>query len=736
MRMKRFLFVLLAAVAALLLLAARPAPKRVRVACIGDSITYGMTLEDRETECYPARLQQMLGDGYTVGNFGKNGATLLRRGHRPYMEQAEFHAAMQWPADIIVIHLGVNDTDPRNWPNYRDEFVGDYLALIDSLRTVSPDARLIIALMSPLADRHRRFQSGTKQWHGEIQESIRTVAERSGAELIDFHTPLYPYPQHIPDAVHPDAFGASLLAKTVYQEITGDYGGLRLSALYTDNMVLQRGVPLDIHGTADAGEEVTVCLGRDVRKAVTGPDGRWSVVFGPLEAASGLDLAVSTKKRRLSFRNVAVGEVWLCSGQSNMEFTLGQTVSPEAALAAASDPDLRFFDRKARWRTDDVAWPVSALDSVDNLDYFRETAWRVGSPGTARDFSAVGYWFGRMLRDSLQVPVGLICNAVGGSTCESWIDRNTLEVAFPKILEKWLDNDFIQDWARGRAKKNLANRTGGSDRHPYQPCYLFEAGILPLDHYPVKGVVWYQGESNAHNYTAHEKLFGLLVDSWRAYWKQPQMPFYYVQLSSLNRPSWTWFRDSQRRLLESRPGLGMAVTSDLGDPTDVHYKDKKPVGLRLARWALHNDYGFTSLVPSGPLVRSAVADGSRVIVSFDDAAGLRAGEMPGHAGHDGRAVCWPGGATTVLSGQTPSAARKGSGCAEGKANPLLTGFEIAEYEGCFYPAQAEIVGETVVLTCPEVNHPKLVRYAWQPYTRANLYNGAGLPASTFRIEVH
>ena len=695
---KHFLPCLLLIPALLLFSAAKPVPAKVRVARIGDSITYGMTLEDRRTESYPARLQQMLGEGYEVANFGKNGATLLRHGHRPYMEQEEYRAAMKWPADIIVIHLGINDTDPRNWPNYRDEFVGDYLALIDSLRSISPKARLIVALMTPLADRHWRFQSGTRQWHDEIQESIRVVAGLSGAELIDFHTPLYPYPQHIPDAVHPDAFGARLLARTVYQEITGDYGGLQLSRLYTDGMVLQRDVPLDIHGVADAGEEVCVKLGREKHKVTAGPDGKWRVVLAPREAATGLTLEIATKARKLSFHDVAVGEVWLCSGQSNMEFLLRQSSGAEDAIASAGDPGLRFFDMKARWRTDDVAWPVSALDSVDNLDYFKETVWKACTPSSARDFSAVAYWFGRRLRDSLQVPVGLICNAVGGATCESWIDRNTLEVEFPKILENWLGNDFIQDWARGRARKNIENRTGRSDRHPYQPCYLFEAGILPLDRYPVKGVIWYQGESNAHNYTAHEKLFGLLTDSWRAYWAQPRMPFYYVQLSSLNRPSWTWFRDSQRRLLASRPGLGMVVTSDLGDPYDVHYKDKKPVGTRLAALALHKTYGFEDVVPSGPLFRQAVAEGDRVIVSFDYAEGLMA------EGYDER-------------------------------TPRLVGFEVAEYEGCFYPAQSVIVGETVILTCPEVKRPRLVRYAWKPYTRANLCNGAGLPASTFRAAV-
>lgn len=696
--MRRFFF--LFCLACFLLPGLLPA-RTVRVACIGDSVTYGMRLEDRARDAYPSQLGRMLGDAYEVGNFGWNGATLLRHGHRPYMEQEAFAAAMQWPADILVIHLGLNDTDPRNWPAYRDEFVQDYLALIDTLRTVSPGAKVLVALMSPIFDRHPRFQSGTKEWHSEIQEAIRTVAEISGAQLIDFHTPLYRYPQHLPDALHPDAFGASLLARTVFQAVTGDYGGLRMSGLYTDNMVLQRGVPLDIHGTADAGEKVTVRLGREERTAVTGADGRWSVVFPPLPAAAGLRLDVSTAARKLSFRNVAVGEVWLCSGQSNMEFLLRQSTGGVEAAAAAGDPDLRFYDMKCRWRTDNVAWPASALDSVGQLLYFKETAWTVSSPETAAAFSAVGYWFGKMLRDSLQVPVGLICNAVGGATCESWVDRNTIENAFPKILENWLGNDFIQDWARGRAMKNLENRSDAFDRHPYQPCYLFEAGILPLDRYPVKGVIWYQGESNAHNKSAHEKLFGLLVDSWRDYWNQASMPFYYVQLSSLNRPSWPWFRDSQRLLLAARPALGMAVSSDLGDPVDVHYPDKQPVGERLARWALCCDYGFSAVVPSGPLFHSAVADGPRVIVSFDYAEGLHAARPSGSAAEDRQPAC----------------------------------FELAEHDGLFYPAKAEIAGGKVVLTCPEVAHPRWVRYAWQPYTRADLCNGAGLPASTFRARI-
>ena len=213
------------------------AAQPIRVACVGNSITYGTGIADREHFSYPVQLQNMLGSKYLVGNFGKPGATLLYKGHRPYVEQPEFKEALRFKGDIAVIHLGINDTDPRNWPNYRDEFVKDYLSIMDSLRAANPKVRFILARMTPIADRHPRFQSGTKQWHDEIQTAIETVARISGAELIDFHEPLYPYPNLLPDAIHPNPEGAGILAKTVYGGNTGNYGGLSMSSLYTDYMV-------------------------------------------------------------------------------------------------------------------------------------------------------------------------------------------------------------------------------------------------------------------------------------------------------------------------------------------------------------------------------------------------------------------------------------------------------------------------------------------------------------------
>jgi sialate O-acetylesterase len=677
---------------------ARRKPKvepRIKVSCVGNSITYGMRLDNREEECYPAQLQRMLGDRYEVGNFGKSGATLLRHGHRPYFEQEEFRQAMAFAGDIVVIHLGINDTDPRNWPHFQDEFVGDYLALIDSLRSVNPKARFLIARMTPIGSNHTRFISGTKTWHAQIQEAIETVADAAGAELIDFYEPLHRYPWLFPDAVHPTAEGASILAKTVYSGITGDYGGLRVSPMFSDHMVLPREKDFLIRGTADAREKVKVTVDGDILEAMADNRGQWCVLVPHRPAKVGAELRIETAKSSLVYRDVAFGDIWLCSGQSNMEFEVRQS----SDAAPRPDDGLRLYDMKCNWRTDNVAWPASALDSVNHLQYFAPARWMPASDAAIARFSAVGYAFGQMLRDSLQVPIGLICNAVGGSTAESWIDREALETRYPAILRDWLHNDLIMEWARGRAEKNLANRPASVEgygivpaRHPYEPCYNFEAGILPLDHFPITGVIWYQGESNAERVEVHEELFPLLVDSWRNYFSD--VPFYYVQLSSLNRPSWPIFRDSQRRLLDFRPGLGMAVTSDLGDPADVHYRQKKPVGERLALQALEKHYGH-AVKADGPLAREAARVGQDVFIDFYPQEALRSAD----------------------------------------GGPIV-GFEVQDAaDGLFHPVSAEVTGGLVRLDCAAIRAPKAVRYAWQPYTRANLVNATGLPASTFRLPV-
>lgn len=662
----------------------------IKVACVGNSITYGMTIENREEFSYPSQLQRLLGETFEVGNFGKSGATLLYKGHRPYVEQEEFRKAMDFAGDIVVIHLGTNDTDPRNWPNYRDEFIGNYRALMDSFRVANPKCRFILARLSPISHRHPRFESGTRDWLAQIQTTVETIAKTTESQLIDFHLPLYPFPNFFPDGLHPNADGAGILAKTVYEAITGDFGGLQMSELYSDNMVLQRNEKLVISGKANAGEKVSVSIGGQRVSTITSDLGRWQVELQPLSAGEDYTLKISTKNREFNYKNVAVGEVWLCSGQSNMEFHLNSCATAKQDVPLASNNQIRLFDMQENWRTDAVEWTSSALDSLNRLLHFAPSKWEVCTSQRAANFSAVAYYFGKMLQDSLQVPIGLICNAVGGSPTEAWIDRRTLEYEFPSILRNWTENDFIQPWVRERAQLNIKKSTDKLQRHPYEPCYLFESGILPLDKFPIKGVIWYQGESNAHNVEAHEKLFGLLLKSWRNYWGAEEMPFYFVQLSSLNRPSWPRFRNSQRCLMDKNPNTAMVVSSDKGDKWDVHPTQKKEIGSRLSLWALNKTYGFEKIIPSGPLFKSVVFEKDYAVVLFDYAKGLHS--------LDGLA---------------------------------LRAFEIAGEDKIFYPAQAELKGEDVKVWSKKVKKPKLVRYAWQPFVDANLVNEADLPASTF-----
>lgn len=202
---------------------------------------------------------------------------------------------------------------------------------------------------------------------------------------------------------------------------------LQVSDLYTDNMVLQRDVPLKIHGKANVGELVSVSIAQQKVTARVDNNGRWFVLLTPLQAGGPYTLSISTGKQTLSYKNVLVGEVWLCSGQSNMEFMLKQAATAQTDIPEANDDKLRLFDMKARWRTNAVAWNASVLDSLNHLHYYKSTVWKSCTSATAASFSAVAYYFGKMLRDSLNVPVGLICNAVGGSPTEAWIDRHTLD---------------------------------------------------------------------------------------------------------------------------------------------------------------------------------------------------------------------------------------------------------------------------------------------------------------------
>lgn len=676
----------------------KAAPAKIKIGAIGNSITYGYGVEDRETNSYPARLQNILGDSYEVRNFGNSGSTLLKKGHKPYFKQNEFASAMEFAPDIIMVHLGINDTDPRDYPEYGDEFVGDYIALIDSFKSVNPNVRVILANLSPLLSKHFRFRSGTLAWRDSIRNLIPVVAEITGSELIDFGELLRDRPNLIPDAIHPNKEGAALMADLVAKAITGDFGGLSMPEIYGDGMVLQRNKPLKISGTANAGEKITVSINGISESTIASNTGKWTITLPPLKENTGLTMTVTAGKEKLTFEDVAVGEVWLASGQSNMEFRLKQSSTFQDSKNMLNDPLFRFYDMKPIAYTDREEWSDEQKKPTDNLQHYLPSSWQQSNDNTAPEFSAVAWYFGKMLRDSLNVPVGILSNAIGGSNAESWVDIESLEHNIPEILVNWRSNDYVMPWAQKRAGENTGTDDEGKlHRHPYEPSYLYAAGIRPLASYPIEGVIWYQGESNAHNTMLHEKIFPVLVESWRETWDNEEMPFLFTQLSSINRPSWPVFRNSQRILASKIPGVEMVVSSDQGDSLDVHPRNKKPIGERLGRQALNKVYGMKNVVPEGPSIISAKkGTDNTVVLTFENAEGL-----------------------TTSDGLSP-----------------LT-FEIAEYEGLFQPVEKVVItpDNKLVVYAPEGMNPHIVRYGWQPFTRANLVNGASLPTSTFRVNI-
>ncbi len=715
MKIKSFLILLFA----VFLFVGLNAQEKKKVACIGNSVTYGYTHENPVETSYPSRLQQLLGDDYEVRNFGHSGATLLSKGHRPYIQQKAYTDALAFAPDMAIIHLGLNDTDPRNWPNFRDEFVGDYLALIDTLRAINPKVKIWICRMTPIFNHHPRFKSGTRDWYWQIQHSIEHQVLQLAApqlqdatecrdklpqvQLIDLQAPLYNRPDLFHDYLHPNPQGALIIANTVYSAITGDYGGLSLPAIYTDNMVIQRGKYFTVCGKANACAKVKVRLGKQKRTEYAAADGTWRCSFNPMEAdGKSYTLTVESEGETLEFKNIVVGEVWLCSGQSNMAWMLKDTNGASAHINSTSLKSLRIYDMKPRVFTDNYSWPDEELVNLNEHNHFKPTAWELPTEENIAHFSAVAYHFGAMLADSLNVPVGLICNAVGGAPAESFIDRKTLEFdpILVDILYHWRNNDMIQGWVRERASKNIERGKNPLQRHPYEPAYLFETAIEPLTCYPLRGFIWYQGESNAHNVELYNHIFPVLVDSWRRAWNKDGvadegLPFCFVQLSSINRPSWPHFRDIQRLHSYTVPNCYMAVSSDKGDPTDVHPRDKQPVGERLARQALHNVYRYEHIVPAGPLPVSAKSVNGAVYVTFENGIGIHA------AGGD-----------------------------------KIETFEIASDIGTYYPADEVVIeGNTIILRSKMIDTPLRVRYAWQPYTTANMVNAEGLPASTFQLEL-
>jgi sialate O-acetylesterase len=469
---------------------------------------------------------------------------------------------------------------------------------------------------------------------------------------------------------------------------------LQLAPLFTDNAVLQQGKATPVWGWANDGETVTVKF-RGQKVTDTARNGKWSVNLRNLRAGGPDVLTVSSPSRTFTLTNVLVGEVWICSGQSNMEWPMRQSFEPEAAMASATNTQIRFF--LVPKKKSEV--PTTRINS----------GWAVCSPETIKGRTAVGYYFGRDLQKARNVPIGLIETFWGGSPAEAWMSRESLETN-PRYQSEILDAnaDAWKKYQEGLIKyesdKAVAASKGEAftnqpPRFGWRPSELYNGMIAPLLPYAFKGVIWYQGESNAGRAEQYRTLFADMIRNWRRDWGNNDFPFLAVQLAPFmavkDQPAesgWAELREAQWLATKVLPKVGMAVITDVGDPKDIHPRKKQPVGERLALAARGIAYG-ERIEFSGPLYRAQTVRDGKIIVHFD---------------HVGKGL----------------EARDGA----------LKGFAICGEDGKFAWAKAEIVGKTIEVSSPEVPKPIAVRYGWADCPEVNLWNKDGLPASPFRTD--
>jgi sialate O-acetylesterase len=471
-------------------------------------------------------------------------------------------------------------------------------------------------------------------------------------------------------------------------------------------MVVERDLPVHVWGTSSAGRTVSVSFRGEQRTTTAAPSGRWSLYLRPGSAGGPFEMTVTAAEpangaapgapaETITLSDVLVGDVWVASGQSNMEFAMRQAETADADLPHADNPRIRLLivNKKAS------QYP---LDDIDT------DGWAASSPESAKNFSAVGWYFGRDIEQREQVPVGVIDSTWGGTVADTWTREAALgaNAALAPVFVQWgemteRESDLLlrdRDQARQRAEAKAAGRPEPEfPWHPmlqsWGPGMLWNGMIAPLTRFPIRGVIWYQGESNSALTRAplYQRVFSTMIEDWRQRWGVGDFPFLFVQISNFKSnqtEDWAQLREQQLKTLALR-NTAMVVTIDIGNPDNVHPTDKVDVGLRLARAARALSYG-ENVAYSGPVFRQATPEGRLIRVWFD---------------HQSKGLAVKGGE--------------------------LTGFEVAGADGRFVPAMAKIDGNTIVASSEEVPEPLQVRYGWANSPQCNLFDGEGLPASPF-----
>jgi sialate O-acetylesterase len=484
-----------------------------------------------------------------------------------------------------------------------------------------------------------------------------------------------------------------------------------LNNMFGDHMVLQQGIRNKVWGKADPGEAVTVSLGGQSKTAKAGADGMWHVFLDPVMEYGGPHTLTVKGKNSVTFSDVLIGEVWVCAGQSNMQWSVNQSNDPDLEKAAARFSQIRL-----------VSVPQVGIQEPQ---WNFNGKWQACSPETVGEFSAVGYFFGRQLHQTLGVPLGLIDNAWGGSAAEAWVKRDKL-AAHPElkvIHDRWRKEEGNYESAKAGFEKKMAEWTAaaekakaegkpvpaGKPQHPdgpmkgnARPGNIHSGVLTPSIGYGIRGAIWYQGETNAGRAYQYRTLFPFMIQSWRDEWGLGDFPFYWVQLADFKaeqpeptESEWAELREAQTMTMKKLPNTGEAVIIDSGEGKDIHPKNKQDVAKRLARWALAETYKVPGITARSPNYKRMEKQGGKIVLAFDDVAG----------------------------GWRPFDVNE----------PV--GFTIAGADKKFVPATARILPDgRIEVWSDAVADPVAVRYAWADNPVCNMYSGAGLPLTPFRTD--
>lgn len=480
---------------------------------------------------------------------------------------------------------------------------------------------------------------------------------------------------------------------------------LQVAKIFTENMVLQRDKPVRVWGKGLPGKKVEVFFANDKRETTVKNDSAWRIEFGKQEANTiTQSIIIRSGDDMIELKNILIGDVWVCLGQSNMEWPMIKEIHFREEIVNSNDPLIRLYNPTYAGKN---TFNISFTDSiVQNLTHekFYKGQWLSCDSNSFKTMSAVGYYFAKKIIENEKIPLGLINLSIGGAPLESFISADALKGSkrfSDKVKGDWLVNSALPVWVKERGRQNVGGISNLSDdefgkNHAFKPSFAYKSGIEPILNMPVKGIIFYQGESNAQEIeriNEYRELFELMVTDYRKKWLQPQMPVYYVQLSSIDSLKyrsqlWPEFRNEQRRIMDMILYSGMAVCSDIGFKDDVHPTNKKDVGERLARWALNKTYK-RNIIPSGPLPQIAKYTNGKIIIVFQYA-----------------------GIKLITSDGRP-----------------VRGFSVDGKNDC----KASIQNNTVVISVRE--RPSFVYYGWKPFTDGNLVNSEKLPASTFKISI-